>query len=361
MEKAALDVMDHAGDRVPVAAAAPFSAEGGHFMAAKVPKAPVRNRPKPEESVVPARNAADLPHVPAPARVLLALPLGPPRRARRLSRAPLEPQERRRDRRGPLPHQPQGLVRDARAGRAAAQGPYARRRAAHARQLDHPVVVLALVLVFVRDWEERRAASVTRRSRAGCIPSRRAGACPRAGSWALPTNPSAPPSRRRVRRRRPSRRRVPLRAPRAGRRRARDARLPGPARGADLRPHEPARHRRDRQRGLCACSRRSRAHRRVGRPRGHEADAQEPLPAFGASHTYVNLDAGLVRLDDVSQWTSQVYGIGEIGEVFDATAATLTLDLLGLPVRAFGGTSASSRARSRRSSSGTSRSAISIT
>jgi hypothetical protein len=63
------------------------------------------------------------------------------------------------------------------------------------------------------------------------------------------------------------------------------------------------------------------------------------FPDFGASHTFVNLDAGLVRLDDVSQWTSQVYGIGEIGEVFDATAATLTLDLLGLPVRAFGGTS----------------------
>ena len=63
------------------------------------------------------------------------------------------------------------------------------------------------------------------------------------------------------------------------------------------------------------------------------------FPDFGASHAFVNLDAGLVRLDDVSQWTSQVYGIGEIGEVFDATAATLTLDLLGLPVRAFGGTS----------------------
>jgi hypothetical protein len=63
------------------------------------------------------------------------------------------------------------------------------------------------------------------------------------------------------------------------------------------------------------------------------------FPDFGASHTFVNLDAGLVRLDDVSQWTSQVFGIGEIGDVFDATASTLTLDLLGLPVRAFGGTS----------------------
>ncbi len=63
------------------------------------------------------------------------------------------------------------------------------------------------------------------------------------------------------------------------------------------------------------------------------------FPAFGASQTYVNVDAGLVRLDDVSRWTSQVFGIGEIGEVFDATASNLTLDLVGLPVRAFGGTS----------------------
>lgn len=63
------------------------------------------------------------------------------------------------------------------------------------------------------------------------------------------------------------------------------------------------------------------------------------FPAFGESNAFVNLDAGLVRLDDVSDWTSQVFGIGEVGEMFDATASTLTLDLTGLPVRAFGGTS----------------------
>jgi hypothetical protein len=63
------------------------------------------------------------------------------------------------------------------------------------------------------------------------------------------------------------------------------------------------------------------------------------FPAYGESHAFVNMDAGLVRLDNVGDWTSQVFGIGEIGEVFDATASTLTLDLTGLPVRAFGGTS----------------------
>ena len=63
------------------------------------------------------------------------------------------------------------------------------------------------------------------------------------------------------------------------------------------------------------------------------------FPAYGESNVFVNLDAGLIRLDDVSDWTSQVFGIGEMGEMFDATASTLTLDLTGLPVRAFGGTS----------------------
>jgi hypothetical protein len=71
--------------------------------------------------------------------------------------------------------------------------------------------------------------------------------------------------------------------------------------------------------------------------------AKKPLselfPGFATSHTLVNMDAGLVRIDDVSRWTSQVFGIGEVGEVFDATTSTLTLDLIGLPVRAFGGVS----------------------
>src|SRR6185436_11812478 len=41
----------------------------------------------------------------------------------------------------------------------------------------------------------------------------------------------------------------------------------------------------------------------------------------------------------VTDWTSQVFGIGEIGDVFDANPNTVTLDLIGTPVRAFGGAS----------------------
>jgi hypothetical protein len=63
------------------------------------------------------------------------------------------------------------------------------------------------------------------------------------------------------------------------------------------------------------------------------------FPAWPGAHTQMAFDAGLVRVDDVTNWTSQAFGIGEIGEVFDATEHTLSLDLIGLPVRAFGGTS----------------------
>lgn len=63
----------------------------------------------------------------------------------------------------------------------------------------------------------------------------------------------------------------------------------------------------------------------------------EAFPEFSRVNGRLNFDAGLVRLDDFSEWTSQVFGIGEVDEPFVATAFTLTLDLIGTPVRAYGG------------------------
>lgn len=65
----------------------------------------------------------------------------------------------------------------------------------------------------------------------------------------------------------------------------------------------------------------------------------QAFPALSHLRGYLNFDAGLVRLDNFNDWTSQVFGIGEVGEPFIATAFTLSLDLIGTPVRAFGGTS----------------------
>ena len=63
------------------------------------------------------------------------------------------------------------------------------------------------------------------------------------------------------------------------------------------------------------------------------------FPAWSGLGTKLAFDAGLVRIDRLSSWTSQAFGIGEIGEIFSATEHSLTLDLIGTPLRAFGGTS----------------------
>lgn len=66
---------------------------------------------------------------------------------------------------------------------------------------------------------------------------------------------------------------------------------------------------------------------------------QDVYKGWPGERSYVNLDAGLIRLDDIEYWTSQVFGIGEIGDPVDLNTDTLTLDLIGCPVRAFGAAS----------------------
>ena len=65
----------------------------------------------------------------------------------------------------------------------------------------------------------------------------------------------------------------------------------------------------------------------------------ELFPSWAGLKTFLAGDAGLIKIDDITDWISQVFGIGEIGEVFDATEQSPTLDLIGIPVRAFGASS----------------------
>ena len=65
----------------------------------------------------------------------------------------------------------------------------------------------------------------------------------------------------------------------------------------------------------------------------------EVYPGWAGTQAYSNIDAGLIRIDDVSEWTAQVFGIGEIGELISLHRNNITLDLIGCPVRAFGGVS----------------------
>lgn len=65
----------------------------------------------------------------------------------------------------------------------------------------------------------------------------------------------------------------------------------------------------------------------------------EVYPGWPGDRTYATLDAGLIRIEDINCWTAQVFGIGEIDEPVDLNADTISLDLIGCPLRAFGGAS----------------------
>ena len=55
--------------------------------------------------------------------------------------------------------------------------------------------------------------------------------------------------------------------------------------------------------------------------------------------SYSNVDAGLVLLDDVENWTTQVYGLGKLGEPFRINFDDALDTCIGLPVKAYGGAS----------------------
>jgi hypothetical protein len=57
------------------------------------------------------------------------------------------------------------------------------------------------------------------------------------------------------------------------------------------------------------------------------------------NYSYSVIDVGLIELDDITDWTAQVYGIGEIGKVMDLNIGNISLNLIGCPVHAFGGAS----------------------
>jgi hypothetical protein len=59
----------------------------------------------------------------------------------------------------------------------------------------------------------------------------------------------------------------------------------------------------------------------------------------------LHLDAGLIRIDNVADWTTQVAGMGPLGERLDLTTDTLTLDLIDQDVRAFGAASGELRGK----------------
>jgi S1/P1 Nuclease len=62
-------------------------------------------------------------------------------------------------------------------------------------------------------------------------------------------------------------------------------------------------------------------------------------PGWPGANVFCNLDAGLIRIDDVARWTTQVLGVGNLARMLDLNTDTITLDLVDCPVRGFGGAS----------------------
>jgi hypothetical protein len=63
------------------------------------------------------------------------------------------------------------------------------------------------------------------------------------------------------------------------------------------------------------------------------------FPGWPETRAFSNLDVGLIEVDDVNCWTTQVYGVGELDLPVDLNVDTISLDLIGCPVRAFGAAS----------------------
>ncbi|WP_208866993.1 hypothetical protein [Bradyrhizobium sp. AS23.2] len=63
-------------------------------------------------------------------------------------------------------------------------------------------------------------------------------------------------------------------------------------------------------------------------------------PNLTLSDTFVNLDVGLVEIDDISRWTTKIDGIeGTVGPMADFSGSNLSLSLVGCAVRGIGAAS----------------------
>jgi hypothetical protein len=70
---------------------------------------------------------------------------------------------------------------------------------------------------------------------------------------------------------------------------------------------------------------------------------EEVYPGWPGRNIYVDLDVGLIDIDNLNDWTTQVYGVGEIGPLADFNITNISLRLIGVKVRAHGAASGEMR------------------
>jgi hypothetical protein len=59
-------------------------------------------------------------------------------------------------------------------------------------------------------------------------------------------------------------------------------------------------------------------------------------PGWPGAHLFVNADVGLVDIDDVNCWKTDIFQVGEVGPIADLNANNLALSVIGTKVRGFG-------------------------
>jgi hypothetical protein len=81
-------------------------------------------------------------------------------------------------------------------------------------------------------------------------------------------------------------------------------------------------------------------------PIGHSSDKQltrllfsEVYPEWPGKSVYLNLDAGLIDIDDLSAWSAKVWEVGIVGPLVDLSATNLSLSLIGCRVVGMGASS----------------------
>lgn len=65
----------------------------------------------------------------------------------------------------------------------------------------------------------------------------------------------------------------------------------------------------------------------------------EVYPRFAGADTELNVDIGLIDIDDVTLWTAQVFGLGMLGSMVDFNSESVSLDWIGQKIVAHGGRS----------------------
>lgn len=66
---------------------------------------------------------------------------------------------------------------------------------------------------------------------------------------------------------------------------------------------------------------------------------EKAYPTWPGRNVQVNVDVGLIEIDDARRWSPSVYGIGKLGPLADLSIYNFSLILIGRPVRASGAAS----------------------